>query len=135
VDGKELAMSQGVNIPRRISRHWDIDPSRVFQSRYKYNGQRIFKFAYQPETRVLIFDTTGVHHDTMILNNKQGKFEDYVRGICFWTKRVIYLRGHENENWLKVTKAMLRKSGVPANYRVVWGGDAATELETELRGL
>jgi len=81
------------------------------------------------------FDTAGIHHDSMILNNGQGKFNEYIRGICFWKKRVIYLRGHENENWLKATKTMVRKNGVSAHFRVIWGVDAATELANELRGL
>jgi len=121
-------------VPLKVSRHWDIDPLRVFQSRYKYNGQQIFKFAYQPVLGELLFDIAGVHHDTMILNNGKRKFEDYVRGICFWEKKIIYLRGHENEQWLKITKAMLSKNGMPADYRIIWGEKAAAELAKDLYG-
>ena len=135
MERQRITMAQKVNISKKISQHWDIDPFRIFQSRYKYNGQRIFKFAYQPLLGELLFDIDGIHHDTMILNNGKRRFEDYVRGICFWNKKIIYLRGHENERWLKTTKTMLRKNGIPAGYRIIWGNDAATELETELRGL
>ena len=124
-----------VNITKKISRHWGIDPLRIFQSRYKYDGQRIFKFAYQPVSGELLFDIAGVHHDTMILNNGKRKFEDYVRGICFWDKKIIYLRGHENEHWLRITKAMLKKNGISSGFRIIWGEDAAAELEKDLRGL
>jgi hypothetical protein len=125
-----------IAVPLKISKHWNIDRGKIFRSTYKYNGtSRIFKFSFKPLTGELLFDVAPTHHDTMVLNYGKGKFNDYIRGICFWTKRVIYLRGHANENWLKATKAMLGKNGVPANYRVVWGVDAATELETELRGL
>jgi hypothetical protein len=119
-----------------VSRHWNIDRGKIFRSTYKYNGtSRIFKFSFRPLTGELLFDVAPTHHDTMVLNNGKGKFNDYIRGICFWTKKVIYLRGHLKEDWLVATKAMLRKNGVSANFRVIWGVDAATELEMELRGL
>ena len=127
--------NKDVNISKKISRHWDVDPLRVFQARYKYDGQRIYKFAYQPITGEILLDIAPTHHYLMILNNGKKKFNDYIRGICFWDKKIIYLRGHENEQWLKITKAMLRKNGIPADHRVIWGNDAATELEKELRGL
>ena len=123
-------------IPLKVSRNWNVDRGKTFCSVYKYDTtKRIFKFAYQPVTRELLFDIAGTHHDIMILNRGQGKFEDYVRGICFWDKKIVYLRGHENEQWLKTTKAMLRKNGIPGSYRIIWGEDAATELEEELRAL
>ena len=122
-------------VPLKISQHWDMNRDKVFRSTYKYDGQRIFKFAYQPVSGELLFDVAPTHHDMMVLNNGQGKFNDYIRGICFWQKKIVYLRGHNNAQWLQATKTMLRRNGVPANYRVVWGIDAATELETELRGL
>jgi hypothetical protein len=128
-------MTEGMNIPKRIFRHWDIDAFRIFQSRYKYDGQRIFKFAYQPDTCELLFDIAPTHHYIMIMNCGKKRFDDYIRGICFWDKKILYLRGHENERWLITTKTMLRKNGIPAGYRIIWGNDAATELETELRGL
>lgn len=125
-----------IAIPLKVSRRWNIDRNKIFCSIYKYDTTKIiFKFAYQPLSGELIFDTAGIHHDTMILNNGKGKFNDYIRGICFWQKKVVYLRGHNNAQWLQATKAMLRKNGVSVHYRVIWGIDAATELETELRGL
>ena len=126
---------QKVVIPLKVRRHWTLYIGKVFQSTYKYDSKRIFKFAYQPDSGELLFDIAPTFHDQLIRNCGKRKFNDYVRGICFWDKRVIYLRGHENEVWLKTTKIMLRENGIPATYRIMWGKRAAEELETDLKGL
>lgn len=123
-------------VPLKISKHWDMNRDKIFRSTYKYDGtSRIFKFSFRPLTEELLFDVAPTHHDTMVLNNGKGKFNDYIRGICFWTKKVIYLRGHNNEQWLEDTKTMLRENGIPASFRIVWGVDAARKLTNDLRGL
>jgi hypothetical protein len=72
----------------------------------------------------------------MIINNKGSmQFNDYVRGICFWDKRIIYLRGHANGQWLERTKRMVYTNGVPKRFRVIWGKKAALELAEDLEGL
>jgi len=123
-------------IPRRICRNWIIDKEKVFSSIYRYDSaKRIFKFCYQPKTGELFFDIAPTPHYVMILAYGKKRFEDYVRGICFWYKRTIYLRGHENEDWLKQARQMLRKQGISRKIRVIWGKKAACELREDLKGL
>lgn len=125
-----------ITIPERLARNWIIEPGRFLRATYKYGDKgRIFKFCFQPEKEELIFDIPGIHHNMMILNHSSKKFNDYIRGICFWDKRVIYLRGHTNEGWLKATKKMVYANGVPKSFRVIWGPEAAKELAEDLKGL
>ncbi|MBF0385677.1 MAG: hypothetical protein HQL27_07365 [Candidatus Omnitrophica bacterium] len=127
---------RSIRIPKKIEINWIIKEGKVFKSFYKYDtAKRIFKFCYQPVTGELLFDIAPKHHNIMILNNGRKKFDDYIRGICFWDKKIIYLRGHDNAKWLKETKEMLYSNGIPRNYRVVWGEKAALELADDLRGL
>lgn len=130
-------MVKKLSIPVKIHRNWLINKENIFDSRYKYSSdnQRIFKFCYQPEAKELLFDVSPTHHNILILAYGKKKFDDYVRGICFWNKKTIYLRMHENKDWLKLTKKMLRENGVPKNIRIVWGERAAKELAEDLKGL
>lgn len=125
-----------LHISRKVRQHWIVDPKNVFLSRYKHDSsKRIFKFCYQPETEEFIFSVPWTHHNIMILNYGKRKFDDYVRGICFWDKETIYLRMHVNEVWLNLTKNMIRKQGIPQNIRIIWGKEAARGLAEELQGL
>lgn len=127
---------QRVIIPKAIRRNWIINPETVFKSVYRYDmTRRIFKFCYQPKTRELIFDKQALNHMEIIHAYGKKSFNDYVRGICFWKKRIIYLRGHENEAWLKATEKMLQGCKIAKNIRIIWGKEAAWELREELRGL
>ncbi len=124
-----------VSIAIAVRRLWRIDKDRLFRSLDRSDPTvRIFKFCYQPVSGELIFDGSHFHAD-MIRKHGRRKFDDYVRGICFWKKRIIYLRGHENETWLKKTKAMLRQNGVGRHIRIIWGEKAALELRHDLAGL
>lgn len=123
-------------IPRAIRRNWAINQCAVFNSQYRYDrDKRIFKFCYQPKSGELLFDLAPIFHRDMIDAYGRKKFNDYVRGICFWEKRIIYLRGHKNEAWLKATEKMLRRCGIAKNIRVIWGEKAAIELADDLQGL
>ncbi|MBM3254607.1 MAG: hypothetical protein FJZ16_10160 [Candidatus Omnitrophica bacterium] len=123
-------------IPKKLAQHWIIDKGRIFASIYLYGRKNcIFKFCYQPESGELLFDIPYTHHKMMILNYGKGKFDDYIRGICFWDKQTIYLRGHEKEDWLERTAKMLRQQGISKDIRIVWGVKVAEEFREELRGL
>ena len=125
-----------VKVPMKIKRNWKIDPKRVFNAKYMHDqGSRIFKFCFQPDTGELLFDIPPTHHNMIIKNNGKMQFNDYVRGICFWDKRVIYLRGHTNERWLEKTKKMVYANGISKDFRVIWGEKAARELAKDLEGL
>ncbi len=128
-------MPKDVKVPNSIARHWDIDHSRIMQARYKYGGQPIFKFCYDPVCTELLFDIPGFEHYTIILNNSKRQFNDFVRGICFWNLKVVYLRWHSRQDWLQATMMMLRKNGIPGSYRIIWGEKAAFELRDRLKGL
>ena len=124
-----------IHIARSVRRLWQINQDRVLRSHDRKDPRiRIFKFCYQPVSGELVFDGAYFHAD-MIKKHGRRKFDDYIRGICFWKKRIIYLRGHENESWLKNTKEMLRQNGVGRHIRIVWGEKAARELRQDLVGL
>lgn len=132
----ERIVMKDVRISRSVRRNWKVNNKAVFQSVYRFDaGQKIFKFCYQPNIGELLFDVPGVHHNMIILNQGIMEFDDYVRGICFWDKKIIYLRGHKNEAWLRLTRRMLRDNSLPANYRIIWGKEAAKELAKDLEGL
>jgi len=123
-------------ISDKIYRNWVINREHIFESVYKHDKeQRIFKFCCQPETGELLFDIPWTHHNIMILAYGKKRFDDYIRGICFWDKNIIYLRMHENEKWLKDTENMLREQGIPKKIKIMWGEKAAKELEEDLREL
>lgn len=82
-----------------------------------------------------MFDIAPTCHNIMISNYGKHKFTQYIRGICFWEKKIIYLRGHKNKPWFKATEKMLRSNGIAKDIRVIWGEEAAWELSEELRGL
>jgi len=125
-----------ISIAQRIQDNWLINKRALFSSIYKHdNTKRIFKFCCQTESGELLFDIPYTHHKIMILNYGKGKFDDYIRGICFWDKQTIYLRGHKREDWLKQTEKMLRQQGISKNIRIAWGIKAAEELKDDLRGL
>ena len=125
-----------IYVPRKIARNWSINKEGVLLSLYRYSDDnKIFKFCYQPDSGELLFDISHIHHYTMILNYGKKKFDDYIRGICFWDKKIVYLRGHENSECLKSTKKMVKENGIPRNFRVIWGKKAAMELEKDLVGL
>lgn len=129
-------IGHAIKVTAKIKRHWLLGTKKIFLARYRYDlKKRIFKFAWQPVTGELLFDVYPTHHEVMIYNLGRRNFEQYVRGICFWDKHVIYLRGHENEEWLKRTKTMLRHNGVGWNIRIIWGEKAAWELRNDLVGL
>lgn len=124
-------------IPQKICRNWLIDPEDIFASIYRHSSdrQRIFKFCYQPETGELLFDVLPTPHSILVKTYGKKKFDDYIRGICFWDNKTIYLRMHENKGWLVLTKKMLRQNGVPRNIRIIWGSKAAEELADDLKNL
>ncbi len=124
-----------VRLSPAVIRGWTIELDRIFRSCDRNDTKiRIFKFCYQPVSGELIFDGSYFHAD-MLRKHGCQKFDEYVRGICFWKKRVIYLRGHANEDWLNKTKAMLRQNGVGRHIRIIWGEKAAHELRHDLIGL
>jgi len=123
------------HIPRSVLRNWNIDKNNIFKSKYKYTDECIFKFCYQLDTGELLFDIPPTHHKFIVLNHGRKKFGAYVRGICFWDKKVIYLRMHEREEWMRDTKSMLRRQGVPKRIRIVWGRKARRALAEDLKGL
>lgn len=132
---KEQTKSIKVRMPASIQKLWSLVRDKIFQSWCQHDSSvRIFKFCYQPASGELIFDGSYFHAD-MLRKHGCCKFDDYVRGICFWKKKIIYLRGHENEVWLKRTKAMLRQNGVGRHIRIIWGEKAAQELRYDLVGL
>ena len=126
---------KGIKIPRNLTRLWDIKYPEILESTCKYTGEHLFKFSYHPKSCEFIFAPSGTHHNPMVLNYGHFPFDEYVRGIYFREKKIIYLRMHENIGWLKRTAQILRYNGVWNDIRIIWGEKAATELEDDLKGL
>ena len=74
-------------------------------------------------------------HKYTYLNFGSHKFHEYVRGIFFEEKKIVYLRMHEKEDWLKKTEKMLRENNLPQDIKVMWGKEAYVILGKDLRGL
>jgi len=60
-------------------------------------------------------------HKYACLNYGSHKFHEYVRGIFFKEKRIVYLRMHQKEDWLKRTEKMLRENDLPQDIKVIGG--------------
>ena len=114
---------------------WVIDDRNILDSKTKKEGYDIFKFCYSPETGEFLCDVWPSNHREIMQTYDARKFNDYVRGIYFKTKRIVYLREHENKAWLVKTREFLRQHGARQNTRVIWGKSAARELDYELKGL
>lgn len=114
---------------------WRQDSRWILNSRTRLDGWPVFKFCYQPATGRLWLGH-GTQNHKAILNVKSGlTLEHVVRGIYFRERRLIYLRGHEREDWLEQTAAMLRAQGIPEHHRVIWGVAAAKRFRVFLHGL
>lgn len=124
-----------LRIPNKISRVWNIDKDNILESRTKGGVGEIFKFCYYVASGEFLCETAPMHHNIMILAFGSYKFGEYVRGIYFKEKKIVYLRGHEKEDWLEATAKMLRQYGVPKKVRIIWGEKAAKILAKDLEGL
>ena len=114
---------------------WGVDSHWILGSRTRFGNEPVFKFCYEPPTGKLWLGHGTQNHKT-ILNIKSGRvLEEVVRGIYFRERRLIYLRGHTNEAWLRQTAAMLEARGLPEDHRVVWGVKAAQRLRHLLEDL
>ena len=125
----------GLKIPEKVLRNWDMDPNNILGARYKYRDEGIFKFSYHPVSGEFLFAIEPTPHNMMVANSGSYSFKEYIRGINFHRKNTVYLRMHDNKEWLEQTKKMLREHGLPSNVRIVWGEDAAHELREDLKGL
>ena len=124
-----------LTIPKKIRDKWDIDTSRILESKTRAGASRIFKFSYQPDSGEFLCAVSPMNHSIMIKLFGSKTFEHYIRGIYFREKWTVYLREHERKDWLETTALMLRHYGVPRSMRIIWGRKAARELEEDLRGL
>ena len=95
----------------------------------------ILKFCYNPTTGEFLCGPSTSFHREIIKAHGQGLFNDYVRGIYFQAKKIIYLRHHERGGWLILTQRFLRERGTKKNIKIAWGKIAAQSLSRELRGL
>ena len=127
--------SVGLYIHPRLRRLWRINEQNILESRSLSDGCPVFKFCYCPETGEFIFGLGDSYHKEIIEEYGNKSYGRYIRGIYFKDKKIIYLRLHENREWLKLTETFLRKRGVSNKIRIIWGKIAAIELAYELRGL
>ena len=124
-----------LDISLAIKEHWLINNKNILDSKSKNEGYKIFKFCYQPDSGEFLCDIWPSNHKEIIQTYGMEKFNDYVRGIYFKEKKIVYLRQHENKKFLLRTKEFLRKHGVPNTVRIIWGRSASEKLRYELRGL
>ena len=125
-----------LKIPESLKNEWHIDLEDILGSRNLKSGESVFKFCYCPKTKEFIFEVRPAYHAEIIRRHGvSGDFEQYIRGIYFDYKKTVYLRGHTREDWLKETETVLRIHGISSSIRIVWGDEAAKELEYDLRGL
>ena len=128
-------MHSNISISTQILHRWAVDDKNILNSVYPATGEGIFKFCYQPESGEFICAPRPDNHVSMITGFGKKKFNDYIRGIYFKDKKIIYLRGHVNEKWLRDTRTMLRTCGVGRTIKIAWGIKISRLLNAELRGL
>ncbi len=126
---------RGLGIPQRLFESWNIKYPDVWNSETKCGKEKVFKFSYHVKSGELLIAPLGIHHNIMILSDGKFRFEEYVRGIFFREKRIIYLRMHENLEWLKRTEEIFRINGLPKSVRIMFGEKAANRLKGDLEGL
>jgi len=124
-----------LGIPYKLLIEWELDRKNILDSMNKQSGEQIFKFSYHPVSCELLFGAEPESHKEMIVEHGIHRFESYVRGIYFRERKVVYLRGHDDNDYLEKTRDMLREYGLSDDVRVIWGEKAAKELAEELRGL
>ena len=123
-----------VKIPQQLLDKWS--PGRhILDWRHKITGKRLFKFLWQPQSKEFLMVYYPFNHKYAALNFGGHNFSEYVRGILFEEKKIVYLRMHSKEDWLKKTKKMLRENGLPEDVKVIWGKEAYKKLEEDLQGL
>lgn len=130
-----MSRATKLNISPAIKERWYINNSNILDSKSKAGGCFVFKFCYYPDTGEFLCDVTPFCHQEIIEKYGKQQFDDYVRGIYFREKGIVYLRQHFEEEYLIQTRSFLRKYGVKSNIRIIWGVDAARELAYDLRGL
>ena len=128
-------MKAKLRMPGKISKIWKMDKDNILKTSTKSGLGEVFKFCYHTRSGEFLCATAPMHHNIMVLAFGAYKFVEYVRGIRFKEKKIVYLRGHEREDWLEATAKMLREYGVPKNVRIIWGEKAACELTKDLEGL
>ncbi|PIU40789.1 MAG: hypothetical protein COS99_08705 [Candidatus Omnitrophica bacterium CG07_land_8_20_14_0_80_42_15] len=121
-------------IPKKLQQNWIINKHNILNTSMA-QGIPIFKFSYQPDSGQFLFAEAPMRHNIMIKVYGNHTFDEYIRGIYFKEKKIVYLRGHEREDWLKGTKKMLRSHGVPKTIKIVWGEKVARKLAADLEGL
>lgn len=121
--------------PAGIQQEWLIDQEDLLRSFHRATGEWIFKFSLHAESREFLLDVRPTKHAEMIQKYGSYGFEKYIRGIYFNRRKTVYFRGHDCEDWLNAAEAILRRSGVPTSVRVIWGPEAAHELQSDLWGL
>jgi hypothetical protein len=124
-----------LKIHERVRELWQIDFKELLKSKDKATGEPIFKFCFGPDTREFFFGVKPQNHKTLVAAYGELKFGDYVRGIYFLEKKLIYLREHQNKPWMMQTHFILRRLGVPGEIPIIWGTEAAESLREELAGL
>jgi hypothetical protein len=126
------------SLKERYDNIWHINEEFFLDSVSNDTNLQVFKFCYDPSKSLVLFSQEGeLHKDTIAREYGEPLiyFDRFVRGIYFRDKKIIYLRMHEDEGLLYYTESMLKFCGMPRDISVVWGRDAASELQEDLRGL
>lgn len=126
------------SLKERYESIWNINEEFFLDSISKDNSQPVFKFSYYASKRLVLFSQGAeFHKDTIAAEygDPLTYFKHFVRGIYFRDKKKIYLRMHEDKDLLYHAESMLKLCGMPRDISVVWGRDAASELQEDLRGL
>lgn len=124
-----------LRFPRKIKELWNIDYKKILNSTEKSSGEKIFKFCYSPKSHEILLGAKPEHHRSLIDAYGRCKFDNYVRGIYFEKKKLIYLRMHSKPIRLVETYFVLRRLGTPKSVRIVWGEDEARRLAEDLKRL
>ena len=125
---------KNIKIPLELLEKWDPQ-GHILDWEHRITGKKLFKFLWHPQTEEFLMVYYPLNHKYAVLNYGNHDFSEYVRGIFFEGRDIVYLRMHQNEEWLRKTEKMLRGNGLPQKIRIIWGMEAYQELKQDLRGL
>jgi len=129
----EAMSTRGVKLSPIVTDNYDLaGVDFILDAKNRFNGQPVFRFAYNPKTRELAMGPRNEMHAIMIHNQTSSPFEQFVRGV--WDGSSIYLRWYSTDPYaspddIKMqsfdawadTKEMLERNGLPPGTEVQMG--------------
>lgn len=129
----------GVKIFPYMEENWTLDADFILDNTHKSTSEAIGRFAYNPNTKELVWGDIGTMHSAMMAH-ASGNPDEFVRGV--YDGYQVYLRWYSANPYatsedIKVdsfnawydTEQMLKENGLPSEMHVERG--VTTEMLKE----